>query len=1386
MRASVVIATSNRGPSLRDLLGALRHQTFGDFEVIVVKGPSKDDTDRVLADWAADIRVVDNPELNLSRSRNLGIDVASGEIVAFIDDDAIPEPDWLESLMACFQDEGVGGAGGFVYDMTGINMQFRYAVCDRAGRPDFDRLPPFDEFSRPGADPCIYLQGTNMSFRREALEAVGGFDENIEYVWDDVDIAMQVIDAGWRILPLGGAAVLHKVLPSALRRGKGELTDPFTPVKNGTYFALRSGLATHPAEEIVRGLTDHLDMLRAHAETMKRVGRFTVKESEKFVDRAQAGFEAGFEQGFHQPRAGRPLMPADPEQFKRFGVIEPDSQRLSICFISLDYPPGSMGGIARYTFDLARGIAAKGHQVHVVTHADRPYRLEFEDGVWVHRYPAGPRLVPGLEGHPLKDNLVHVARVWRTVQDLAQRFPLDVVAGNVWLAEALGCAVDPRWPTVMTLSTPLRTIASTSPGVSEKPEVAWQIKLENAALERADQLQSVSEANLRTVREHSPAAATVPTEVVWHGLSDRAGDNGSGPQHDGVEILFVGRLEPRKGIDTLLEAGVELLRERPQVHLRIAGADNPYASSDPRPYAERVKERLAQSPDLLQRITFEGEVSESALDELFARCDIFCAPSRYESFGLMNLEAMMFSRPVVSCRVGGINEVVVSGETGILVDPDDAEGLAQALRSLVDDPALRERMGTAGRRRFEAEFSNDIAVQRTVDLFARTVQRAPTQNVSSQEAEAAVALGLANVMTELGGIEDPTAAADELLDPTAFPYDYLAVIEQLKGASHQDFVAGLYREILQREPDLEGIESRVPGLTSGAISRNDVIREIAASQEARWWSVDSRFLERLDLAAPIEMIRRIRNSFLCDDDTFATVLQDVFVPPRVPHGPEIDAQLELARSGSDRHAVLSEILGLKEIKDRLPDAAGLRDEEFFTTDELRRQLESLAASDDSQFVEGIYRLLLGRAAEPSAVIGHAQRLRGISRRQLAAEIAGSPEAARRGIDAAAVDAVAAEVPELQVAPSRPASMLQRVERMPGGRRARQVGQRLLRDPNVGALAAQVRELREALHGYAQFTQMAARESSREIDRLNAEVRSLAEAIDDLRDSVPSGVSELREAISAQPKPGTYGTYLGEGRVLAAVTWGGRLLTPADDLGLTPELVAHGIYEPAFTHYLMKTLKPGMRAVDVGANIGMYTVLMAGWVGTTGRVLAYEPSPDVLDFLRANVALNWASDRVTVRGVGVSSTPGQVTLYVTERFMANSSLRKPGEAYFADFPMDTVREVEVEVVTLDQDAESFGHIDLVKIDVEGAECSVLKGMTSLLESGRIDRVCFEVFRERMGDEWPDFSELLRGHLRNGWRFHEVREDGSLAEIDLEMLLEVGRYSQIVMWRGDADG
>src|SRR4051794_20720929 len=188
MRLSVVVNTYNRGPSLRQTLRALRHQTHREFEVVVVNGPSADETPAVLAEFAGAVRVGSCPEVHLSRSRNVGIGLASGEVAAFIDDDAVPEPRWLEELAAAYADERVGGAGGIVYDHTGFRLQYRYAVCDRVGSPRFDVAPPFAAFAHPGADPFVYLQGTNASFRRRCLVEVGGFDEEIEYYLDEAEV----------------------------------------------------------------------------------------------------------------------------------------------------------------------------------------------------------------------------------------------------------------------------------------------------------------------------------------------------------------------------------------------------------------------------------------------------------------------------------------------------------------------------------------------------------------------------------------------------------------------------------------------------------------------------------------------------------------------------------------------------------------------------------------------------------------------------------------------------------------------------------------------------------------------------------------------------------------------------------------------------------------------------------------------------------------------------------------------------------------------------------------------------------------------------------------------------------------------------------------------
>src|SRR5690606_12420090 len=112
------------------------------FEVVVVNGPSTDDTAAVLAEFAGDVRVASSPEVHLSKSRNIGIEAAAGDVVAFIDDDAIPEPGWLAELAAAYAAPEVGGAGGVVYDHTGVRFQYRYSVCDRLGSTTFSDDPP--------------------------------------------------------------------------------------------------------------------------------------------------------------------------------------------------------------------------------------------------------------------------------------------------------------------------------------------------------------------------------------------------------------------------------------------------------------------------------------------------------------------------------------------------------------------------------------------------------------------------------------------------------------------------------------------------------------------------------------------------------------------------------------------------------------------------------------------------------------------------------------------------------------------------------------------------------------------------------------------------------------------------------------------------------------------------------------------------------------------------------------------------------------------------------------------------------------------------------------------------------------------------------------------
>ncbi len=173
-------------------------------------------------------------------------------------------------------------------------------------------------------------------------------------------------------------------------------------------------------------------------------------------------------------------------------------------------------------------------------------------------------------------------------------------------------------------------------------------------------------------------------------------------------ILYVGQLTPRKGADWLIRALPRILARIPSASLLIAG-HNPARRS------ELIA--LAEALGVRDRLHLLGFVSEAQKAFLFRECDVYVLPTRYEGFGLPLLEAYWFETPLVSTRIPVVDEVVVDGETGVLVPYGDVDALADAVAGLLADPDRARRLGAAGRRRLEAVYDGRRLVERLLQLY---------------------------------------------------------------------------------------------------------------------------------------------------------------------------------------------------------------------------------------------------------------------------------------------------------------------------------------------------------------------------------------------------------------------------------------------------------------------------------------------------------------------------------------------------------------------------------------------------------------------------------------------------------------------------------------------
>jgi glycosyltransferase involved in cell wall biosynthesis len=205
------------------------------------------------------------------------------------------------------------------------------------------------------------------------------------------------------------------------------------------------------------------------------------------------------------------------------------------------------------------------------------------------------------------------------------------------------------------------------------------------ALRRADHITATGLRLAEAAARYAPAGK--PVTVVPYGVDLRQFRPQAREPRSEIAVGSVARLSKEKGLHYLLQAFAEVTERHPQARLVLAGQG---------PERQRL-ERLAARLGLGERVRFLGEVPHEQVPEVLQQLDIFAMPSTWEGFGVAALEAEAMELPVVASRVHGIPDVVVDGETGLLVPPRDRQALAAALERLIADGELRRRLGQAGR-----------------------------------------------------------------------------------------------------------------------------------------------------------------------------------------------------------------------------------------------------------------------------------------------------------------------------------------------------------------------------------------------------------------------------------------------------------------------------------------------------------------------------------------------------------------------------------------------------------------------------------------------------------------------------------------------------------------
>lgn len=371
-----------------------------------------------------------------------------------------------------------------------------------------------------------------------------------------------------------------------------------------------------------------------------------------------------------------------------------------ICFHSC--PVGRLGekdtgGMNVYVRQLARRLGRQGYQVDIFTRRhdpEDPQIVPIGERARVIHIKAGPLAIVKEDLYQHIPEFIYELGAFQ--QSECARY--DLIHSHYWLSGRIGMKLSRRWriPHIATFHTHARTKLKANPAARE---VERRACVEEVVMNSVDAIVASTVVERDEITELYGAAHSkikvVPPGVdldLFKPADKTQARRALNIAADARVVLFVGRMEPLKGIDILMRAA-KLLRARANARLLIVGG-----GQDDDAELLRLK-ALAAQLRIQDMVTFTGAVEQERLPAYYNAADVMAMPSYYESFGLAALEAMACATPVVASKVGGLQTFIEHGSAGYLIPRQCPEPFAHAIDTLLANPALAADMGSAARRK---------------------------------------------------------------------------------------------------------------------------------------------------------------------------------------------------------------------------------------------------------------------------------------------------------------------------------------------------------------------------------------------------------------------------------------------------------------------------------------------------------------------------------------------------------------------------------------------------------------------------------------------------------------------------------------------------------------